>query len=951
MENIQSENAINSKAFFLLLRQKFKVLITGFERYKKSLTLSTLVNMGLRLTLVVVVISAISYWHLMSQLAESTQGSLLSYIIERGQREETIFVLAEDNHTLLHDDFLEQFTANSDIDWPKRFNRYFLPWTDGSIRDAPENVQLQNVDTDHHATSFIPKNTTITPDFQKRMVLCYELVERYGVGWRDRFFSTYITLPNGSITMFYPKAPWGLAADADLDITAFETTYLGDWQHNPERKTVWTGVYADPVTNDAMVSAVTPIDSPDGIHLASVEHDVVLTNLLHRVIEDHLDGAYNLLVRADGQLVAEPNLMTQIEAEAGRLNVQTAGDKHLQRIFALAQETSESTSVVYNRRDREYLAIARLRGPDWYLITVYPESLLREQALSATRFLFLLGLASLCLEVLLLLLVLRQQVAVPLGALLRATQQVASGQFEVKLETQRQDELGQLAAAFTKMTSQLQNAFTTLEHRVAERTDELKTATLAAESANQAKSEFLANMSHELRTPLNGVLGYAQILAQAPELSNKSRDGINTIHQCGSHLLTLINDVLDLSKIEARKLELNPNAVHLPSLLQGVVEMCEVRAQQKHLNFVYQPSDPLPDGVMVDEKRLRQVLINLLGNGIKFTEQGTVTLVVEVLASTHADQTNLKFQVMDTGVGIAPGDLTKLFAAFEQVGDRAKHSEGTGLGLAISQQIVQLMGSEIEVQSQLGEGSQFIFAVQLPIATHWAQQYGNVAGQPNIKGYEGEQRRILVVDDRWENRGVLINLLEPLGFKFTEAENGQQGLAQIVQFNPHLVITDLAMPVLDGFEMLKHIRQSPKLRNQKVIVSSASVSQLDQQMALHAGGDDFLPKPVDAKVLLELLAQHLELTWQYDEIEKPKSSEQTAADTVLIPSPEVLQDLLKTVQMGKIRKVRQQLEGIMEQDPGYRCFAQPLVILTKQFNGDEIETLLNQYLKHGDANV
>ena len=475
---------------------------------------------------------------------------------------------------------------------------------------------------------------------------------------------------------------------------------------------------------------------------------------------------------------------------------------------------------------------------------------------------------------------------------------------------------------------------------------QLKRSKAAADLANQAKSEFLANMSHELRTPLNGILGYAQILGRT--LDGKDREGVNVIYQCGSHLLNLINDVLDLSKIEARKLELAPTAVHLPSLLQSVVEMCRIKAEQKGIAFVYEPTSQLPKGVMVDEKRLRQVLINLLGNAIKFTEAGTVTLQVEVRPLSEAE-TSLQFHIIDTGVGIEKANLTKLFEAFEQVGDQKKQSEGTGLGLAISQRIVQLMGGTIAVNSQLGAGSKFAFAVNCPLAETWVEQQ-SVDGVNRIVGYEGKEKgedkkrySILVVDDRWENRAVLSGLLTPLGFTILEAENGQIGLDLLQTQTPDLVIVDLAMPVMDGAECLRRIRQMDELKQTVVLVSSASVSQADQQMALKQGGDDFLPKPVESAELFQLLAKHLPLRWIYQSTEISDTPVPSSAEMV-VPPRETLEALLLLAKRNQVRQLRSQLEALKDSDSTYSPFADSLLKLARQFRSEEIEQKLQQHL-------
>ena len=467
---------------------------------------------------------------------------------------------------------------------------------------------------------------------------------------------------------------------------------------------------------------------------------------------------------------------------------------------------------------------------------------------------------------------------------------------------------------------------------------ELKKAKIVAETANQAKSTFLARMSHELRTPLNGILGFAQILQRDSSITTKQQHGLHVIEQSGNHLLSLINDVLDLAKVESGKIELCQTDFNLPALLNNISELIELKAKAKGIDFYLEIPDNFPKNVYGDERRLQQVLLNLLGNAIKFTDHGSITLRVKseklIVKNT---QCLFHFSVHDTGVGISFENQENIFQPFEQVGEQIRQANGTGLGLTISKNLVELMGGQLQVSSQINIGTQFSFELALPIIEH---KITNLPVQQLIIGIKDQSPKILVVDDNKENLAVIIDLLTPLGFLVEQANDGCEGLEKAISWLPDVIITDLIMPKMDGFELINQLRQSHDLKNKIIIASSASVYDADRARSLAIGSDSFLPKPIQVEKLFEQLQHHLNLTWLYENKLQKIAEEKTTAPLILPPMVE-LEKLYKLTLMGDIDELEQHT-AILAEDVKLKTFVSLMQDFLKKYKIGQLKKWLEE---------
>lgn len=450
----------------------------------------------------------------------------------------------------------------------------------------------------------------------------------------------------------------------------------------------------------------------------------------------------------------------------------------------------------------------------------------------------------------------------------------------------------------------------TAQKRTAE---ELRLAKEAAEAANKAKSVFLASMSHELRTPLNAVLGFSQLMKNAADFPAGQRENLDIITRSGEHLLRLINNVLDIAKIESGRVDIEEAPVDLHHLLVELKSLMYARATEKDMIFAVEQPPDLPRNIVADGMKLRQALLNLIGNAIKFTREGSVTLRVMVARRETPERVWLRFEVADTGPGIREEDRERIFFPFVQLGDRCSMAAGTGLGLAITRQYVDLMGGRIGVAGEPGKGAVFHF--EIPVSALPAGEIADLPKAGRIKGLaEGQPGyRLLIAEDQLENRLLLRELLEPLGFDIREAINGREAVAVFEEWRPHLILMDIRMPEMDGLEATRRIKASVAGAETRVVAITAHAFEEERKEILSAGCDDFIRKPYRNVEILDALSKHLGARYVYEEETNPAAvaAPPNASDMAGLPGEVLakLESALAFIDIDAINRVIAEIRG------------------------------------------
>lgn len=475
----------------------------------------------------------------------------------------------------------------------------------------------------------------------------------------------------------------------------------------------------------------------------------------------------------------------------------------------------------------------------------------------------------------------------------------------------------------------------------------LQRAKELVEVSDRAKTRFLANVSHELRTPLNAILGYTQLFKRNRTLMKDYGQGISTIDRSADHLLLMINDILDFARADSDKVQVHPREVSLVEFLGALVEMTSIRARLKDIEFHHQFDDGLNQVVLVDDKRLRQILLNLLNNAVKFTSQGKVIFKVTVLSRTTGKRNataQIGFEIIDTGPGI-PGDkLEEIFLPFHQLEGSESSAEGSGLGLAISSSLVSLMDSRLRVESTLGKGSRFWFELSLPVVNASPVPVEKNLG--DVIGYHGRERHILSVDDNALNRDVIHQRLTGYGFRVSDAKGGVQALDILGRDTIDLVLLDLLMPDQDGFEVLEEIRRRYPDEELPVIAMTAATEPETKTRALTRGFRTILIKPTSDADLLRVLAESLDLTWRYSLDEQGVEADEP---TLVLPDAELMESLKAYARQHDVLGLREVLNQI-EAQPGMVVFAERAQAMVRSYQFSQLIHWLDSVVQEQQRN-
>jgi len=710
-------------------------------RTRAPLARSALIHMGVRIAVIIALSTLFSYLHMYGTLRTEAVAQLEQHVSERSQREQAIFLLAQDNHVFLKRALEERIHALTPEEVSARFDTLFVRLPDGTVRSRPEGF-----DGTKQVGLFVPRDVPVDADLRRRLLASYDVLTWYAPAFHTRLADTFITLPEGPIVIYWPERPtWVHDAEPTTSLLSQAYFPISLPENNPRRQTAWSVVYTDDVSGKSMSTVTTPLDL-DGRHVASISHDVMLEELMTRTINDHLPEAYNVIFREDGQLIAHPGLKKDAEQPS-----------HLPTLIEQVKSHPPEKGVLELPEHDEYVAVSRLQGPGWYFATVLPESVVTRPAFLSARYVLLLGVLSLFLELAIMYWVLQRQIARPLLSFTQATDRIASGDFKVELDTTREDELGRLAQAFRLMADQVQRREEELRHaneglelRVEERTRELKEvhAQLVKTARQAGMAEIATNVLHNVGNVLNSVYTSAQVAKErvndmrlehvsrvANMLTERQGDLTTFVSQDerGRHVMPFLNKlgknlVEERDEILSLLTDVGRYTEHIGDIVKVQQNYARTPRVQEPVSLTDLVEDALRinsagllrhqvkvqrevariDPVLTDKHKVLMILVNLVSNAkYAMDELPLNERIMSVRLEAPVDDM-VRIVVHDNGMGIAPELLTRIF----QYGFTTRE-EGHGFGLHSSALAAQELGGSLTVHSD-GPRKGATFTLELP---------------------------------------------------------------------------------------------------------------------------------------------------------------------------------------------------------------------------------------------